>query len=81
MRSELSRREQQIMDVLYRLGEATANEIVEAMPNEPANATVRTQLRILEEKGVVKHRRDGNVSCSLPPSHGSRQLLRRYGAC
>lgn len=59
MKSNLARREQQIMEVLYRLGEATANEVVAAMPNDPANATVRTQLRILEQKGLVKHRREG----------------------
>ncbi len=59
MSDELSRRERQIIDVIYKLGEASAREIVEAMPDELANATVRTQLRILEEKGAVAHRRDG----------------------
>ncbi len=56
---ELTRREQQIMDALYRLGEGTANEIVEELPDQPANATVRTLLRILEEKGAVKHKQEG----------------------
>lgn len=59
LRADLSRRERQIMEVLYRLGEATANEIMAAMPDALANATVRTQLRTLEEKGAVRHRRDG----------------------
>lgn len=59
MQSNLTRRERQILEVIYRLGEATANEIVAAMPDELANATVRTQLRTLEAKGEVKHRRDG----------------------
>jgi predicted transcriptional regulator len=59
MREDLTRRERQILDVLYRLEEASASEIVEAMPDELANATVRTQLRFLEEKGAVAYRREG----------------------
>ena len=52
MESEFTIRERQILDVLYQLGNATANEVVEAIPVELANATVRTLLRILEEKGA-----------------------------
>ena len=59
MREDLTRRERQILDVLYRLEEASASEIVEAMPDELANATFRTQLRFLEEKGDVTYRREG----------------------
>ena len=59
MRSDLSRRERQILEVLYRLGDATASQIQAEIPDELANATIRTQLRILEEKGAVTHRRDG----------------------
>lgn len=59
MSAELTRREQQILDLLYKLGEASASDICDGLPIELANATVRTQLRILEEKGAVKHRRDG----------------------
>ena len=59
MREDLTRRERQILDVLYRLGEASASEIVDAMPDELANATVRTQLRFLEEKGAVTFHREG----------------------
>ncbi|MGN6546090.1 MAG: BlaI/MecI/CopY family transcriptional regulator [Aureliella sp.] len=59
MSAELTRRERQILDLLYKLGEASASDICDGLPIELANATVRTQLRILEEKGVVKHRRDG----------------------
>ncbi len=47
------------MDVLYRLGRATASELVEGLPGEPHDSTVRTQLRILEEKGHVRHEQDG----------------------
>ena len=59
MRADLSRRERQILEVIYRLGQASANEIVAELPDELANATVRTQLRIMEEKGVIKHRCEG----------------------
>ena len=55
----LSPRERQIMDALLVLGEATAREIQEALPDPLANATVRTMLRILESKGEVRHHRDG----------------------
>lgn len=51
----LSKRERQIMDVLYRLGRATAGEILEALPAAPSYSTVRTQLRVLETKGHVSH--------------------------
>lgn len=56
---ELARRERQILDVLYRLGEATANEVCDALDTPLANATVRTQLRVMEQKGAVTHRVDG----------------------
>ncbi len=71
MRSDLSRRERQILEVMYRLGEASANDIVAELDDELANATVRTQLRILEEKGAVKHRRDGRKFLYRPA--GSRK--------
>ncbi len=59
MKADVSRRERQILEVIYRLGEASANEIMAELPDELANATVRTQLRIMEEKGIVKHSRQG----------------------
>ena len=43
------------MDILFRLGRATAAEVMAALPGEPSYSTVRTQLRVLEEKGHVKH--------------------------
>jgi hypothetical protein len=55
----LSRRERQIMDILYRRGRATAAEVNEDLPGEPHYSTVRTQLRVLEEKGHVKHAEEG----------------------
>ena len=56
---DLSRRERQILDVLYRVGHATAAEVQEAMPNAPSYSAVRTLLRILEDKGHVRHKQDG----------------------
>jgi predicted transcriptional regulator len=55
----LSRRERQIMDVVYRRGRATAAEIHEQLPDPPCAAAVRTQLRILEDKGHLRHEKDG----------------------
>lgn len=51
----LSRRERQIMDVLFRLGEATAEEVRAEMPDPPSNSAVRAHLRTLEHKGHVRH--------------------------
>ncbi len=57
--SSLTRRERQIMDILYRRGRATAAEVMAEMPGEPHSSTVRTQLRVLEEKGHVRHEEEG----------------------
>src|SRR5262245_62376574 len=51
----LSRRERQIMDVLYRKGSATAAEVLENLPDPPSYSAVRALLRILEQKGHIKH--------------------------
>src|SRR6266478_4779120 len=56
---DLSRRERQILDVLYRAGRATAAEVRQAMPRAPSYSAVRTLLRILEDKGHVRHEEDG----------------------
>ena len=63
---ELSRRERQIMDVIFARGEATAAEVAEALPDAPSYSTVRALLRILEEKGHLKHREDGKRYVFLP---------------
>ena len=55
----LSRRERQIMDVLYRLGRASAADIREAMTSPPTYTAVRTHLTILQEKGHIRFDRDG----------------------
>jgi predicted transcriptional regulator len=51
----LSRREREIMDVLHRLGRAGVHEVMQALSGQPAYSTVRAQLRVLEEKGHVRH--------------------------
>jgi BlaI family transcriptional regulator, penicillinase repressor len=56
---DLSRRERQIMDVVYRRGSATAAEITADLPDPPTSTAVRTMLRILEDKGHLTHEQDG----------------------
>lgn len=59
MRSQyLSKREQQIMDLVHQHGEVTAAELETHLPGTPSNATVRTHLRILERKGHLQHREE-----------------------
>ena len=55
----LSRRERQIMDILYRLGSGTAAEVQQNLPEAPSYSAVRALLRILEDKGHLKHAYDG----------------------
>ena len=63
---DLSRRERQILDVLYKAGRATAAEVQEAMAAAPSYSAVRTLLRILEDKGHVRHEQDGARYVYLP---------------
>jgi predicted transcriptional regulator len=62
----LTRRERQIMDVLFRRGEGTVNDVMEALPDPPSYSAVRATLRILEEKGHLRHREDGPRYVYLP---------------
>ena len=62
----LSRRERQIMDILFSAGRATSAEILEKLPDEPSYSTVRTILRILERKGYVRHVEEGLRYVYLP---------------
>ena len=57
--THISRRERQILDVLFRLGRATVNEVREGLPDPPSYSAVRALLRILEQKGHVRHSQDG----------------------
>ena len=75
----LSRRERQIMDVLYRMERASAEEIREGLPDPPSNSSVRTMLRILEEKGHIHHEQDGARFLFVPmikPDKAKRSAMR-----
>jgi predicted transcriptional regulator len=71
----LSRRERQIMDVLHAQGQATAAEVLAALPDPPGYSAVRALLRILEEKGHARHRREGARYVYVPRT--SPELARR----
>ena len=78
--SSLTRRERQIMDFLYRQGRATAAEVMAALPGSPTSSTVRTQLRVLEEKGHVRHEEQGLRFIYMPavPRHAARRSALRH---
>ena len=78
--SSLSRRERQIMDILYRQGRATAGEVMEALSGDPTYSTVRTQLRVLEEKGHVRHEEQGLKYVYIPavPRTAARRSALRH---
>lgn len=63
---DLSRRERQLLEIIYQREEATANDIVVALPEELANATVRTLLRSMETKGVIRHKKVGKQFVYFP---------------
>ncbi|HEX2665966.1 MAG TPA: BlaI/MecI/CopY family transcriptional regulator [Candidatus Acidoferrum sp.] len=75
----LSRRERQIMDILYRLERATVGEVLSQLADKPNYSTVRAQLRVLEEKGHVRHEEHGlryvYVPC-VPREVARRSALR-----
>jgi BlaI family penicillinase repressor len=76
----LSRRERQIMDIVYARGEATALDVCAHLPDPPTKTAVRTLLRILEEKGHLTHRTDGQTfvfSPSRPRENAGKSALRR----
>jgi predicted transcriptional regulator len=64
--SGLSRRERQIMDILYKRGRSSASEVLAAMPAPPSYSAVRAMLRILEEKGHIKHQAEGLKYVYMP---------------
>jgi predicted transcriptional regulator len=76
----LTRRERQIMDILFRRGRATAAEVMEELPGEPSYSTVRTQLRVLEDKGHVRHEEDGVRFIYMPSvaRHAARKSALRH---
>lgn len=76
---DLSRRERQILDILYQRGQATAAEVQAALPEPPSYSAVRALLRILEEKRHVRHQQDGPRYVYLPTvarANAQRSALR-----
>lgn len=75
----LARRERQIMDVLYKLERGTVGQVLAALPHRPSYSTVRAQLRVLEEKGHVRHEEHGLryvYSPAVPRDVARRSALR-----
>jgi predicted transcriptional regulator len=78
--SELSRRERQIMDAVFALGEATVNQVVEAIPAPPTAMAVRRLMHILEEKGHLRRRESGReviYAPSQPKAKAGRRAFER----
>jgi BlaI family transcriptional regulator, penicillinase repressor len=63
---DLSRRERQIMDFLFRVGKATAADVMEGIPDAPSYSAVRALLRILEQKGHIRHEEEGRAYVYMP---------------
>jgi predicted transcriptional regulator len=76
----LSRRERQMMDILYARGRATAAEIHEALPDAPTYSAVRAKLRVLEEKGHIRHEEESLRYVYLPtlPRETARRSALRH---
>jgi predicted transcriptional regulator len=72
---DLGRRERQIMDVIYRLGKGSVREVRELLPNPPSYSATRTMLNLLEQKGLLRHRREGQKYVYLPT--GSPQAAKQ----
>lgn len=75
---QLSRRESQVMDAVYRLGEASVSDVLERMPDDPGYNAVRNTLAILERKGHLRHRREGKRYVYSPVE--GREAARRSAA-
>lgn len=77
---DLSRRERQIMDIVYRLEEATAADVMDDLPDAPGYSAVRAMLRILEERGYLRHRQEGQryvYSATIPREEAQSSALER----
>jgi predicted transcriptional regulator len=68
----LSRREREIMDVLYRAGSASAGEVHKRIPSPPSYSAVRATLRVLEQKGLIAHEHDGKRYIYRPTLHRNK---------
>jgi predicted transcriptional regulator len=83
--THLSRRERQIMDIVYQKGQATAAEVLKELPDPPGYSAVRAMLRVLEEKGHLRHEQQGPRYIFLPTwprekarRSALRQLVRTF---
>ena len=74
----LGRRERQIMDIVFQSGRATAADVLESLPDPPSYSSVRSMLRLLEEKGFLRHEWDGPRHVFLPT--GDPDQIRRSAA-
>jgi predicted transcriptional regulator len=75
-RDALGARERQIMDAVYRLGEASVSDILAELAEPPSYSSVRTMVRLLEAKGLLKHRQDG-TKYVYRPAHSREAAMRR----
>ena len=71
----LARRERQILELIYELGEVSVSDVLAKLPDPPSYSAVRTIIRLLEEKGYLRHRRDGTKYIYRPVQ--SREVVRR----
>ncbi len=77
--NKLSKRERQIMNIIYALGEATAEQVLENFPEEIGDASLRKLIRVMEKKGYLNHRRKGHCYIYFPAvakETASRQALK-----
>jgi predicted transcriptional regulator len=64
--SDVSRRERQIMDIVFRQGRATVSEVLDQMPDPPSYSAVRAMMKVLEDKGHLRHEQDGLAYVYFP---------------
>jgi predicted transcriptional regulator len=77
---QLSRRERQVMDILFRVGQATAQDVLDALPDPPGYSAVRALLATLEEKGLVHHAKDSRryvYTVAVPEKRAKRTALKQ----
>lgn len=77
---QVSRRERQVMEILFRLGKASAQEVMDELPDPPGYSAVRALLAILEEKGLVKHEKESRryvYKAAVPEKRAKRTALKQ----
>ncbi len=75
---QLSRRERQIMDIVYAKGDCSVNDVLDSLEDAPSRTSVRTTLRILEEKGFLKHRESGREYIYRPVQSRKRAASQAF---